>query len=130
MSLWYRYGSSLTGCDANAGHEVVDDGEEGGPQLQRGGVGGDAAVERHADDEDDIEPVDVLVPVLAGHGQVRDVRFLGVGFGRRGGGGGGGGRGEGGSRRHDGGEERESDGGEEETMLKMEMETKLEEEEE
>lgn len=63
-----RRSEEHTSCDTHSGHEVVDDGPDSRLPLQRGPVGGDAAVEGDADDEDDIEPVDVLVPVLAGHG--------------------------------------------------------------
>lgn len=66
--------------DSETGPEVVDDSPCSGLPLQRGPEGGDAASERYADDEDDLEkllvtvgpvdceetyikPVDVLVPV-------------------------------------------------------------------
>lgn len=78
--------------DAHSGHEVVNDGPEGGLPVQGRPVGGDAPIEGNADDEDDIEPVDVLIPVLACHRQVGDVWFLGVMLGRDGGRGSSGGR--------------------------------------
>lgn len=74
--MWER-----TSCDAEAGEEVVEDGEDGRLGLQRRPVGLDAAVERDSDDERHIEPVDVLVPVGLGDGLLGDVRPLGVVFG-------------------------------------------------
>lgn len=46
--------------------------------MQRHPVGGDKAGQRDEDDEDGVEPVDVLVPVAPGHGQVGNVHLLGI----------------------------------------------------
>ena len=60
--------------DAEAGEEVVDDGKEGGLPLDGGEAGTDEAHDGNEDDEGDIEPVDMLVPIPPGHGRVGDVR--------------------------------------------------------
>lgn len=73
----------VASCDAHASVEVVDDGEDGGGELQRHPVGGDEAGQRDEDDEDGVEPVDVLVPVAPGHGQVGNVHLLGIVLGVR-----------------------------------------------
>jgi hypothetical protein len=103
VGVWDRRDSRHTSGNAHARHEVVDDGPETGSPLQRRGIGGDEAIDRHEDDEDNIEPVDMVVPVGTGDGLVGDVLFLG---GRGAGGRGGVGwrlRGVLGRRRHDGG---------------------------
>lgn len=46
--------------------------------MQRDPVGRDEAGQRDEDDEDGVEPVDVLVPVAPGHGLVGDMDLLGV----------------------------------------------------
>jgi hypothetical protein len=45
----------VSGGDAETGPEVVHDGPGGCLPLQRGPEGGDAASERHTDDEDDLK---------------------------------------------------------------------------
>jgi hypothetical protein len=45
----------VSGGDTETGPEVVDDGPCSGLPLQRCPESGDAASERHADDEDDLE---------------------------------------------------------------------------
>jgi hypothetical protein len=44
----------VSGCDSETSPEVVDDGPSSGLPLQGGPEGGDAASERHSDDEDDL----------------------------------------------------------------------------
>lgn len=46
--------------------------------MQRHPVSGNEANDGDDDDKSGAKPVDVLVPVLPGHGQLRDVRLLGV----------------------------------------------------
>lgn len=58
--------------------EVVEDGKENRVQLGPDPVREDAADERDDDDQRAVEPVDVLVPVLEGHGLLGDVRLLDV----------------------------------------------------
>lgn len=58
--------------------EVVQHRENGGLQVQWRPESLNATSNWDADNEDDIEPVDVLVPVLLGHGRLGDVWLLGV----------------------------------------------------
>lgn len=87
-----------TSCDAETGAEIVGDGPDGSLEMERDPESPDDAVEREEDDEGDIEPVDVLVPVLSGHGGLCDVDLFGLvgartlSVCRLGGGGGGGSR--------------------------------------
>ena len=60
----------VAGSDTEASVEVVDDGEDGRVEAKRNPVGGDEASQGDEDDEDGVEPVDVLVPVGPGHGQL------------------------------------------------------------
>jgi hypothetical protein len=80
-------------CNTEAGGEVVGNSPDGGLELERDPPGLHAAVEGDADDEGDVEPVDVLVPVRTGHGGFCDMWLLrvvlGVSVGFRGFGGGG-----------------------------------------
>jgi len=46
--------------------------------LERRPVGLNQPIGRYADDEGDIEPVDMLVPVRPGNGLFGDVRLLGI----------------------------------------------------
>lgn len=68
----------LTGRDAQSSEEVVDDSPDGCLQLQRHPEGLYAAVDRNAEDKEDIEPVDMLVPVAPGHLGVGNVHLLGL----------------------------------------------------
>lgn len=54
----------ITGSDAQASGEVVDDGEDGGLEVQWGPKGSDTAEEWNADNEEGIEPVDVPIEEL------------------------------------------------------------------
>ena len=67
--------------DTEAGGEVVGNGPDGGLELERNPVGLYAAIERNANNEGYIEPIDVLVPVCTGHGCLCDVWLLRVIFG-------------------------------------------------
>jgi len=68
----------VTSCDTQTGHKVVEDGPDGSLPLERRIVGLDHSVDGNENDEDDIEPVDVLVPVRPSHGHLGDVRLLAV----------------------------------------------------
>lgn len=68
-------------CDTETSHEIIGNRPESGLELERHPKSLDAAINRYADDEGDIQPVDMLVPVRSGHGSFGDVRFLGVIFG-------------------------------------------------
>ena len=70
----------IASCDSEAGAEVVADGPDGRLPPQWCPDGRDETGNWNADDEDDIEPVDVLVPVLLRHRSLGDVRLLGVVF--------------------------------------------------
>lgn len=78
----------VAGSDAETGPVVVENRPKERLQSQRSPEGGDTAHERDATNEENVEPVDVLVPVLAGHGIVGDVLLvrvvLGVAVGLRG----------------------------------------------
>ena len=68
----------VTSGDTETSSEVEGDGPDGSLQVERSPVGGDEAAHGDANDESDIEPVDVLVPVLLCQGSLSDVRLLGV----------------------------------------------------
>jgi len=68
----------VAGGNTEASGEVEGNGPDGSLQVERCPVGGNEAAHGNANDEDDIEPVDVLVPVLLCHGSLSDVRLLGV----------------------------------------------------
>lgn len=81
MIFWSRCEQELikrTGSDSETSVEVVDDGEDGGIELDRDPVGGDEANHGNDDDEGGVEPVDVLVPVGPGHGRVGNVHLVEV----------------------------------------------------
>ena len=69
-----RMGS--TGCDAQTGCKVVQYGKDEGLQLQRHPPSLDHAVQRNANDESDVEPVNMLVPVGFGDWCLGDVLLL------------------------------------------------------
>ena len=64
--------------DTEASGEVEGDGPDGSLEVERCPVGSNETAHGNANDEDDIEPVDVLVPVLLCHRSLSDVRLLGV----------------------------------------------------
>jgi hypothetical protein len=68
----------LTCCDTETGEEVVDNGPDGGLELQRHPEGLDQPVQGDTNDEDDVQPVDMLVPVLTSDGRVGNMDLLGV----------------------------------------------------
>ena len=67
--------------NTEASGEVVGNGPDGGLELERNPVGLYAAVQRNANNEGDVKPVDVLVPVCTSHRCLCDVWLLRVIFG-------------------------------------------------
>lgn len=65
-------------CDAEAGAEIPDDRPKGGLPIERREEGLDEAIDGNTNNECDIEPVDMLVPVPFRDGLVCDVWLLGV----------------------------------------------------
>lgn len=76
MLAWV--GVRHTGCDTETSLDIVPDCEDGGLLLEGRPVGGDKAGERDEEDEDTVEPVDVLVPVGSSDGHLCDVGLLHV----------------------------------------------------
>jgi hypothetical protein len=70
----------LTGSDTETSHEVVGKRPDCRLPLKRSPVCHDHTVQRDANDHDNIEPVDVLVPIGSSHGLLGDMRLLGVIF--------------------------------------------------
>ena len=68
----------ISRCDAEAGCEVIGNSPDGRLELERYPKGLYAAAEWNADDEGNIQPVDVLVPVCTGHGRFGNVWLLWV----------------------------------------------------
>lgn len=67
--------------DTQTRPEVVYDRPDGGLPAEGNPECRDAASKGKANDEENIEPVDVLVPIGTGNRKVGDVRLLRVGFG-------------------------------------------------
>lgn len=70
--------AALTSSDAKTSHEVVDNGEYGGSPMERNPKGLDTAVQRNADNEGDVEPIDMLVPIRLGDGGIGNMGLLGI----------------------------------------------------
>ena len=68
----------VASCDTEAGVEVVDDGEDGGLEVERYPVAGHEAQDGDNDDEGGVQPVDLLVPVAPGRWLVGNVNLLGI----------------------------------------------------
>jgi len=64
----------VASSDAETGCEVVGNGPDGGVKTEGSPPRLDQTHEGNATDEEDIEPVDVLVPIGLGQGSVGDVR--------------------------------------------------------
>ena len=66
----------IASCDTQASAEVVNHSEESclPPHWRPEGL--DAAIERNTDYQCDVEPIDMLIPILLGNGLVCDVRLL------------------------------------------------------
>lgn len=65
-------------CNAQASCEVVSNGPNGSLEVQRSPVSTDETDHRNADNEDDIQPVDVLIPICFGDGLICNVWLLGI----------------------------------------------------
>ena len=65
----------LTGGDTKACHEVVDNGKQGCSPLQLDPKGLDTAIQRDSDNQCDVEPIHMLVPIWLCYGAIGDVRF-------------------------------------------------------
>lgn len=68
----------VTCGDTETGHEVVGNGPDGSLELKWRPKSLNATIQRNADDEIDIQPVDMLIPVRLIDGGIGDVRLLGV----------------------------------------------------
>lgn len=67
-----------TSCDTQSSAEIVNDGPDSSLELQRNPGSSDAAHYGNHNDEEHIEPVDVLVPVLQRQFRICNVYFLGI----------------------------------------------------
>lgn len=66
----------VTGRDTKTSCEVIGNSPDGSLELERGPVCCNQAVDRKANDQSDIEPIDVFVPVRLRDGLFGDVRLL------------------------------------------------------
>lgn len=60
--------AKLTSSDPEACHEIVDVGEQSRLPIKWHPEGLNAPVQRHADDQGDVQPVDMLIPIGSGDG--------------------------------------------------------------
>lgn len=67
-------------CDPEACHEVIGNGPDGRLELKRCPKSLNTAVHGNADDEVDVQPVDMLIPVRLGDWGVGDVRLFRIIF--------------------------------------------------
>ena len=70
----------ISSCDAQTGCKVIENGKDCGLEQEWRPQGLYAAIERNANDQGDIEPINVFVPICFGHGRFCDVWLLGVIF--------------------------------------------------
>lgn len=63
----------IASCDAQARGEVVENCKDGSLPDERREESLDAAKQRDANNEGDVQPVDVFVPILASDGSLGDV---------------------------------------------------------
>jgi hypothetical protein len=68
----------LTCSDTQTSEEIVHNSPDGSLELERNPDGLDAAIDRDAKNEEDVQPVDVLVPVVASHGGIGNMDLLSV----------------------------------------------------
>ena len=68
----------VASCDPESGHEVVGNRPDSGLPVQRGPECLDTSQERDAHDQEDIQPVDMFVPVLPRYRSLGDVSLGGV----------------------------------------------------
>jgi hypothetical protein len=78
-SQWFSLGDcsmlELTSCDTETSPEIVNDSPDEGGCLERSPDGSNETVNRDGDDQCDVEPVDMFVPVGPGNRLVGDMRF-------------------------------------------------------
>lgn len=67
-----------TSSDSKSSSEIVCNSEQSRLPLDRRPDSLNATIERNADNESDIEPIDVLVPIGLSNRRVSDMGFLGV----------------------------------------------------
>lgn len=70
--------SVVTSCDTKTSRKVIGNSPDGSLQLEGSPVCGNQAIDRKSDNQGDVQPVDVLVPVGLGDGFFGDVWLLGV----------------------------------------------------
>ena len=63
----------VTCGDAETSGIIIENGEDSGLEVERSPDGLDQSVKRDEDNEGDVKPVDVLVPVFPRHGYLGDV---------------------------------------------------------
>ena len=68
-----------TSSDSETGEKVVGDSPDGSLELQWHPESLNTAIDRNSQDEEDVQPVDMLVPVLASQRCIGDMDLLGVG---------------------------------------------------
>src|SRR5271154_5525390 len=73
-------GRQRTSCDTKAGHEVICDRPDSGFPSQWRPICCDEPIEGNKNNESDIEPVDMLVPIRSGDRLIGDVRLLRIVF--------------------------------------------------
>src|SRR6266536_4938529 len=67
-----------TSCNTKTGHEVIRDRPDGSLQLEGCPVCSNKSVDWKCDNEGNIEPVDVLIPIGTGNRLLGDMRLLGI----------------------------------------------------
>jgi hypothetical protein len=65
-----------TSCDTETGHEIICNGPYRRLPVKRGPVGGHKSIDGDSDNEGDVKPIDMLVPIGPGDGFIGDVRLL------------------------------------------------------
>ena len=68
----------LTSCYTKSSEEVVYDSEQGSLEVQMHPPSLDQTIKRDANDQRDVQPVHVFVPVGFGDGSIGDMLLLGV----------------------------------------------------
>lgn len=68
-----------TSSDSETGEKVVDDSPDGSLELQWHPESLNTAIDGNSHNEENVQPVDMLVPVLASQGRIGDMDLLGVG---------------------------------------------------
>jgi hypothetical protein len=68
----------IASCDTETSHEVICYSPDGGLELERSPIGSNEAVDGNSNNQGDVEPIDMFVPIRLGDGLLGDVRFLGI----------------------------------------------------